>query len=81
MSIEVDREKCIYCGTCSAVCPQNAITLINDMVVVDDKKCVDCGICAKACPTAAITLKKKGAPAESSQTEEQTAKKGKKYKK
>lgn len=57
--IEVDKEKCIHCGSCYSLCPTGAITISEDFSVVFDKeKCVgsSCGLCADACPVRAITL-------------------------
>lgn len=47
-------ENCCGCALCEAVCPKNAITMIeNDgfkYPVINKTLCVDCGICAKKCP-------------------------------
>lgn len=56
MPIEIDRNKCIYCGACVAVCPFMALRLCE--VRIEEKGCTDCGICPRACPMGAITLKK-----------------------
>jgi ferredoxin len=55
--IEVDKEKCISCGSCVALCPVEAITLIEDCSIVFNKeKCVGstCSACVDACPARAI---------------------------
>ncbi|MGB9959283.1 MAG: 4Fe-4S binding protein [Candidatus Bathyarchaeales archaeon] len=57
--IEVDKEKCIHCGSCYSLCPTGAITISEDFSVVFDKeKCIgsSCGLCADACPMRAIIL-------------------------
>lgn len=51
----VDKKKCCGCGTCSIICPQKAITMIQDdegfyYPKIDKKKCIDCKICEKKCP-------------------------------
>jgi len=56
--IEIDRRLCIYCNSCTGVCPVLANTLREVVVQHDPQKCIDCGACVKACPMAAITLHK-----------------------
>jgi pyruvate formate lyase activating enzyme len=48
--------KCIGCGTCVAVCPEEAITLGSNGIVTDDERCTVCGKCAEVCPTLAIGM-------------------------
>jgi ferredoxin len=48
------NNKCLRCGGCVAVCPQNALRL-RKKIDCDDR-CVECGICAKFCPVGAITI-------------------------
>ncbi len=52
-----DREMCMGCGACVAVCPVNGIALYEDGAVVE--KCVECGRCLIVCPVGA--MKKEGA--------------------
>ncbi len=55
--IEVDRDKCIDCGSCYSLCPVNAIAFEPDRTVVFDvEKCVACALCVDTCPTRAIRL-------------------------
>lgn len=55
--IEVDREKCIDCGSCYSLCPVDAIAFEKDRTVTFDvEKCVACGLCVDTCPTRAIHL-------------------------
>ena len=46
---------CVACGTCAAVCPQQAVTL-TDRVHVDRSRCDACGQCVRQCPAAAMEL-------------------------
>ncbi|MFX0009255.1 MAG: glycyl-radical enzyme activating protein [Candidatus Hermodarchaeota archaeon] len=43
-------EKCIGCGSCVAVCPNNALQLIDGKVIRDQARCTVCGQCVNACP-------------------------------
>jgi len=57
--ILIDEERCCYCGSCVAVCPQNIIELIDTYLRIDHQKCINCGICVKGCPVGVLTLKRK----------------------
>lgn len=41
---------CLGGGTCSLVCPQNAIEIKNGCSVVNTDRCTSCGSCARKCP-------------------------------
>lgn len=47
---------CLGYGSCAAVCPEQAIVVVDGVAVVDRNKCVGCGLCAKACPKNLIEL-------------------------
>jgi len=55
MAVEINRDKCCYCGACVGVCPALALELFETRVECDAKKCIDCGSCIKMCPVAAIS--------------------------
>ncbi len=44
---------CIRCGTCAAVCPNQALKL-KERIHVDRDKCTLCGKCEDACPGSAL---------------------------
>jgi len=57
---KTDLNKCIACGTCVRVCPENCVV----MKVIKEKKqpfinfdyCKGCGICASECPVQCIKM-------------------------
>ncbi len=70
LELILDREKCTGCGTCSRVCPQDAISrgpvgasrrfpTLEDIIpeVYNAEACVFCGTCVYMCPFSALTLK------------------------
>ena len=42
MPPKIDKKVCIGCGACVAVCPNDALSLVDSKAVVDKKKCKDC---------------------------------------
>ncbi len=59
MAVKINREKCMRCAGCTAVCPKNALELTDAGLMVDPKLCIECGLCVRACPMSAISLPKK----------------------
>lgn len=63
--IEIDKEKCTYCGLCEELCDAIRINWIEpsgeslipaDDIVVDEEKCDYCGLCEKICPSEAVKV-------------------------
>jgi len=52
--IEIDRDECIVCGACSAVCPSEALIIEGMTLVVLSERCRPCGQAAIVCPTGAL---------------------------
>jgi len=50
----ISSSKCTKCGSCVTVCPQQAITINDDLAVVNQELCIQCGICAEVCRVGAI---------------------------
>ncbi len=51
----IDREKCISCGTCDVECPHSAVIISDEgKFSISSEKCIGCGICFRACPVDAI---------------------------
>jgi pyruvate ferredoxin oxidoreductase delta subunit len=59
MHPEVNKEKCVGCGTCVQFCPEASIEIINKKAEIDYEYCKGCGVCAEVCPKKAILMKKK----------------------
>jgi len=54
---EIDKSKCIGCGTCMEKCPVDAIEGdVNNKAERNSDWCIGCGICAYFCPENAISL-------------------------
>ncbi len=53
MQFFISTEKCTGCGTCTDVCPTEAI-IITDGKAEITLECVDCGACVRVCPEGAI---------------------------
>jgi len=47
-------DTCTSCGSCAAVCPEEAIIPGDTKYVVIAEKCIDCDLCLSECPTDSI---------------------------
>ena len=70
---EVDRNKCMACGTCAANCPRGIIALVPKRAMLEvacsnplkgpivkqvcSAGCIGCTLCVKTCPKQAISMK------------------------
>lgn len=53
--ISIDRNRCLDCGACTAVCAVSALKLDENAELTFDKElCLDCRLCVTACPARAI---------------------------
>jgi len=55
VKIELNPKVCFFCGSCVAVCEEEAITLTDFGPMIDEERCVGCGHCLKICPENALT--------------------------
>ncbi|MCP2507703.1 MAG: 4Fe-4S binding protein [Candidatus Thalassarchaeaceae archaeon] len=52
----VNNDRCFGCAACIALCPVNALSLINIMAIVDEPACTHCNLCIPACPVHALSI-------------------------
>ncbi len=58
--VEVDRDACSGCETCTSRCQMEAIKIGADEVAeVDRDRCIGCGLCVTTCPSEALSLRAK----------------------
>lgn len=56
--MEVNKTKCVGCGTCMNICPVGAITMdANGKAQINKEICIQCGSCQNVCPVEAIENK------------------------
>ena len=54
----VDKDNCIGCCSCVAVCPVGAIKMGEDgKAKIDQSICIKCKSCENTCPVGAIKIK------------------------
>jgi ferredoxin len=57
VTLRLDEEKCMGCGTCLAVCPHAVLRQANGRVEIGDRDaCMECGACSTNCPVQAVTV-------------------------
>jgi len=53
----LDRERCMLCSGCLAVCPKQVFTMHDTYLEVNKEECISCGSCVEVCPVGALDLK------------------------
>ncbi|MDJ0667813.1 MAG: nitroreductase family protein [Desulfobacterales bacterium] len=56
VSVVINGERCIGCGTCIAVCPSGTLALEAGQAIVSGHESLSCGHCEAACPVEAIRI-------------------------
>lgn len=57
-TLKLDRQVCIGCGLCVAVCPHGVFAVEEKKArILDHDRCMECGACARNCPVAALSVK------------------------
>ena len=54
-----NKERCVNCQSCAAICPQKAITFEKGEWHYEQEHCLSCGQCVQACLQAALSLQGK----------------------
>lgn len=54
LRVQCDREKCVSCGKCRAVCPMDVDMTDNSRKRKNGTECILCFECAKSCPKGAL---------------------------
>ncbi len=60
MAMKIDKDSCVACGECEAVCPSKAISPAKGVYAIDPAKCTECAgeadspQCMDACPDGCI---------------------------
>lgn len=59
--IDIDVDKCIFCGICAKKCPPDAIKVSKNTSEweIDRFKCIICGSCVDACPKKCLMMDEK----------------------
>jgi len=54
--IIIDRDRCVHCGACISVCPNDVFRFVDWQLVLEEEKCSQCGTCVISCPLGALSL-------------------------
>jgi ferredoxin len=58
VTLKLDEEKCIGCGTCLFVCPRAVLSPANGKIeIVNLDACMECGACSRNCPVEALSVR------------------------
>jgi NAD-dependent dihydropyrimidine dehydrogenase PreA subunit len=58
VTLTLDQNKCMGCGTCLLVCPHAVLSPANGKIEIANRDgCMECGACARNCPVEALTVR------------------------
>jgi NAD-dependent dihydropyrimidine dehydrogenase PreA subunit len=58
VTLRLDKEKCMGCGTCLLVCPRAVLSPANGKIEIADRDaCMECGACSRNCPVEALSVR------------------------
>jgi ech hydrogenase subunit F len=63
--VEIDINRCIFCGMCGRRCPTYAIVVTKDIKEwqIDRLKCCTCNLCVEICPVKCLSMENQYFPA------------------
>jgi Pyruvate/2-oxoacid:ferredoxin oxidoreductase delta subunit len=56
---QTDLAECVGCGACAAICPVDAVKMVDEKPEIDQNWCIGCGVCAVSCPAEVISIKRR----------------------
>jgi len=56
VTVTLDSDKCVGCGTCSETCFCKAVKAVDGKFTIDLSLCRGCGRCVEKCPSKAISI-------------------------
>lgn len=54
--LEIDRDTCVQCAGCVALCPTQALDMLGLDLRCADPLCIGCDLCVRFCPVVALAL-------------------------
>ena len=62
--LDIEIEKCIFCGVCQKRCPANAIEVVRDPKswTLNPYACIVCNFCVEACPKKCLYMQPRHRP-------------------
>ncbi len=54
--IQIDKDRCDFCGTCVGVCPENCMDLGASYLEIEEDICTSCSFCVIICPVSALEI-------------------------
>jgi ferredoxin len=58
VTLKLEEEKCVGCGTCLLVCPHAVLSLTNGKIEIATRDaCMECGACVQNCPFEALSVR------------------------
>jgi len=58
VTLRLEEQKCMGCGTCLLVCPRAVLSLTNGKIEITNRDaCMECGACSRNCPVDALSVR------------------------